>query len=76
MTHPGVFLGEALIGCFLGLVLILSLYEAGPVGMAIALAIGVVGGLLSRLLGVHIGVQFMAFYASGWIVSKLLSFGS
>ena len=63
---------EALIGCFMGLVVILSFYEAGVAGVGIALTIGALGGMLSKLLGVHIGVQYMAFYASTWIVQSIL----
>jgi putative tricarboxylic transport membrane protein len=63
---------EALIGCFMGLVMVLAFYEAGLAGIAIALTIATVGGVLSNFFGVHIGVQFMAFYASSWIVPTLL----
>lgn len=63
---------EALIGCFAGLVAVLSYHEAGATGVAIALTIGAFGGLLNKFLGVHIGVQFMAFYASTWFVPKLV----
>jgi len=63
---------EALIGCFMGLVIVLAFYEAGFIGIAIALTIGTLGGVLNNIFGVHIGVQFMAFYASGWIVPTLL----
>ncbi|MFX0194666.1 MAG: tripartite tricarboxylate transporter permease [Candidatus Hodarchaeota archaeon] len=67
---------EALIGCFLGLVVVLSYYEAGLLGIAIALSLAVLGGLLVRALRIHIGVLYMAFYASSWIVSKTVGIGS
>jgi hypothetical protein len=63
---------EALIGAFLGLIFMLAYYEAGILGIAIALCIGVFGGILHNLFGVHTGVQFMGFYASSWIVTKVI----
>jgi len=66
---------EALIGSFLGLICMLSYYEAGVVGIIIALTIGLFGGILHNLFGVHTGVQFMGFYASGWILAKLFELG-
>ena len=66
---------EALIGSFLGLICMLSYYEAGMVGIVISLTIGLFGGILHNLFGVHTGVQFMGFYASGWILAKLFELG-
>ncbi|MDO4593771.1 MAG: tripartite tricarboxylate transporter permease [Tissierellia bacterium] len=64
---------EALIGSFLGLIFMLSFYEAGIVGIIMALCIGLFGGILHNIYDIHTGVQFMAYYASGWIVTTLLS---
>lgn len=63
---------EALLGTFAGLIVLLASYEAGLTGVAISLSIAVFGGMLKRFFGVHIGVQYMAFYASPWIAEKLL----
>jgi len=63
---------EALIGSFLGLIVMLSYYEAGLTGVFASLVIGLFGGILHNLFEVHTGVQFMAYYASGFIVSTLL----
>lgn len=63
---------EALIGSFLGLIVMLSYYEAGFTGIMASLAIGLFGGILHNLFEVHTGVQFMAYYASGFIVTTLL----
>lgn len=63
---------EALIGSFLGLIIMLSYYEAGFTGIFASLAIGLFGGLLNNLFEIHTGVQFMAYYASGFIVATLL----
>ncbi|SDW03883.1 tripartite tricarboxylate transporter permease [Tepidimicrobium xylanilyticum] len=64
---------EALIGSFLGLIFMLAFYEAGIMGIIIALSIGLFGGILHNLFDIHTGVQFMAYYASSWIVSQLIS---
>ena len=67
---------EALIGAFCGLVVMLAYYEAGLLGVMLALTIGLVGGFLHTVFGVHTGIQFMTYYASGWIVTNLLSAAS
>lgn len=64
---------EALIGAFCGLVVMLAFYEAGILGVFLALTIGLVGGFLHTVFGVHTGVQFMTYYASGWIVTQLMA---
>ena len=64
---------EALIGAFCGLVVMLAYYEAGLLGVMLALTIGLVGGFLHTVFGVHTGIQFMTYYASAWIVTNLLS---
>lgn len=64
---------EAMIGLFLGLVCMLAFYEAGLLGIIIALTIGVFGGILNNNFGIHTGVQFMGYYASSWIVKTLLA---
>ena len=66
----------ALIGAFCGLVVMLAYYEAGILGVFLALTIGLVGGFLHTVFGVHTGIQFMTYYASAWIVSNLLSIAS
>lgn len=64
---------EALIGAFLGLICMLAYYEAGILGIGIALCIGVFGGFLHNFFGIHTGVQFMGYYASGWIYAQFLA---
>ncbi|ERJ80208.1 hypothetical protein HMPREF1987_02067 [Peptostreptococcaceae bacterium oral taxon 113 str. W5053] len=64
---------EALIGAFLGLIFMLAFYEAGIMGILIALCIGLFGGILHNIFEIHTGVQFMAYYASGWIVANIIS---
>ncbi len=64
---------EALIGTFLGLIFMLAYYEAGIIGIIVAMCIGLFGGILHNLFDIHTGVQFMAYYASGWIVTTILS---
>ncbi len=61
---------EAIISMFSGLIVVLSYSEGGLVGVGIAVTIALFGGVLNRYFGIHTGVQFMAYYASGWMVSK------
>ncbi|UUI02331.1 tripartite tricarboxylate transporter permease [Oceanobacillus jeddahense] len=63
---------EAIIAMFIGVVTLLAFYEGGLVSVTVTFAMAMVGGLLNRFLGVGIGVQFMIFYGSGWIVTTLL----
>lgn len=63
---------EAIISMFTGLIVVLSFYEAGFVGVTIAVTIAVVGGILNRYFGIHTGVQYMTYYASGYIMLTLL----
>jgi accessory gene regulator protein AgrB len=43
----------------------LAFYEAGLFGILVALCVGLFGGIMSNFFGIHTGVQFMAYYASG-----------
>lgn len=56
-----------------GLIFMLAFYEAGPLGVLVTLSLGLFGGILNNYFDIHTGVQFMAYYASGWIVSMLMS---
>lgn len=67
---------EALIGAFCGLIVMLAFYEAGFIGIMIAITIGLFGGFLHSYFGIHTGVQFMAYYASSWIVTSLMALGA
>ena len=64
---------EAIIGTFAGLILVISVYEGGILGRLVAVTIGIFGGLMNKLLGMHAGVQFMAYYTAALFVPKLLS---
>lgn len=64
---------EALIGAFLGLICMLAFYEAGLFGVFVAVIIGLFGGILNNLFNIHTGVQFMGYYASGFIVTQLMA---
>lgn len=63
---------EAVVGAFAGLVLVVSLYEGGIYGVIVMLTVGLIGGLLNRSLGMHAGVQCMAYYVSVLTVPVLL----
>ncbi|WP_231688099.1 tripartite tricarboxylate transporter permease [Bacillus sp. FJAT-18017] len=63
---------EAIIGMFIGLVIVLSFYEGGIVGSLVTFSIASVVGLLNKFLGMSVGVQFMIFYGSSWMITTLL----
>lgn len=62
---------EAMIGMFLGLVVMLSFHEAGFFGVGICLIMALIGGTLNKEFGFHSGIQFMAFYAASTIFNVL-----
>lgn len=55
---------EAIIATFVGLVVVLGMWDGGVTGLLVILTIGLIGGLLHRILGVNPGVQFMGYYAA------------
>ncbi len=63
---------EAVIGAFAGLVLVVTMYEGGIYGVIVMLTVGLVGGVLNRVIGMHVGVQCMAYYVSVLSVPVLL----
>ncbi|UPG74715.1 tripartite tricarboxylate transporter permease (plasmid) [Roseomonas gilardii subsp. gilardii] len=55
---------EAIIATFVGLVLVIGVWEGGLLALMVILAVGLVGGTLYRVLGLNTGVQFMCYYAA------------
>ncbi|MEL7938321.1 tripartite tricarboxylate transporter permease [Pseudomonas delhiensis] len=64
---------EAVIATFVGLILVIGLWEGGVLGLLVILSVGLVGGLLGRFLGFNIGVQFMGYYTAVLSVPALLA---
>ncbi len=62
---------EAILTMFSGLVVVLSFYEGGWIGVAMSVTIGILGGTLNKFFGFNIGVQMMSLYASGWLMLQL-----
>ncbi|MBM7599341.1 hypothetical protein JOC34_001709 [Virgibacillus halotolerans] len=62
---------EAIVAMFIGIVVLLSFYEGGLAGTLVTFTIAAIGGMLNRFLGVGIGVLFMIFYGSSWMISTL-----
>jgi predicted membrane channel-forming protein YqfA (hemolysin III family) len=50
---------EAIIGTFVGLVLVIGYWEGQYLGLLVIVTIGLIGGLLYRTIGFNTGVQFM-----------------
>ena len=62
---------EAVLGLFVGFILLLAYLDAGLANIFGVLLVGVACGTFNKL-GVGYGVQFMTLYASPWIVQNLL----
>jgi len=63
---------EAIIATFVGLIVVISVWEGQFLGLVVILVMGLLGGLLSRNLGFNTGVQFMGFYPAILTVPALL----
>jgi hypothetical protein len=55
---------EAISATFDGLIVVLGLWKEQLLGLAMILAVGLFGGLLSRLFAFNASVQFMGCYAA------------
>ncbi|GAB3059356.1 tripartite tricarboxylate transporter permease [Sediminivirga luteola] len=64
---------EAIIAAFVGLVVVVSLWEGGIFGLLVSLTVGLVGGMLIRIVKVHAGVLFMGFYVAVLSVPGILA---
>jgi hypothetical protein len=62
---------EAALAMFAGLVIVISYYEGGPIGMAVAVTVGVLGGTLNKATGFDIAAQMMSYFAAPWVVKTL-----
>ncbi|MGC6767285.1 tripartite tricarboxylate transporter permease [Enterococcus sp. LJL51] len=62
---------EAILGLFIGFILLLAFMDAGLVNIFGVLLVGIVCGTLNKM-GVNYGVQFMILYAAPWITSHLI----
>ncbi|WP_341520197.1 tripartite tricarboxylate transporter permease [Pseudomonas sp. G.S.17] len=64
---------EAVIATFVGLILVIGIWEGGLLGLLVIITIGLLGGFLSRFLGFNIGVQFMGYYTAVLTVPALVA---
>lgn len=64
---------EAVIATFVGLILVIGIWEGGALGLLVIVTVGLLGGFLSRFLGFNIGVQFMGYYTAVLTVPALVS---
>jgi hypothetical protein len=64
---------EAVISTFVGLILVIGIWEGGLLGLLVIITIGLLGGFLSRFLGFNIGVQFMGYYTAVLTVPALVA---
>ncbi|MDZ5613783.1 tripartite tricarboxylate transporter permease [Achromobacter xylosoxidans] len=63
---------EAIIATFVGLIIVISVWEGQFLGLLVILTMGLFGGLLSRLFGFNTGVQFMGYYTAVLTVPALV----
>ncbi len=63
---------EAIIATFVGLIVVISFWEGGLLGLLVILTMGLMGGLLSRNFGFNTGVQFMGYYTAVLSVPALI----
>lgn len=64
---------EAIIAAFVGLVVVVSLWEGGLLGLMVVTAVGLVGGMLIRTVKLHAGVLFMGYYVAVLSVPGILA---
>ncbi len=64
---------ESVIATFIGLVLVIGIWEGGLLGVMVILTIGLLGGFLSRLIGFNMGVQFMGYYTAVLTVPAIIA---
>jgi hypothetical protein len=64
---------EAVIATFIGLVLVIGIWEGGLLGLMVILTVGLLGGFLARFLGFNIGVQFMGYYTAVLSVPAIIA---
>lgn len=55
---------EAIIATFVGLIIVISVWEGQLLGLLVILTMGLMGGLLSRIFSFNTGVQFMGYYTA------------
>jgi hypothetical protein len=67
---------EAVIATFVGLILVIGIWEGGLLGLLVIITVGLLGGFLSRFVGFNIGVQFMGFYTAVLTVPALIALGA
>jgi len=62
---------EAVLAMFAGLVAVISYYEGGPIGMAVTVTVGILGGTLNKAVGFNIAAQMMSYFAAAWMMQAL-----
>lgn len=64
---------EAVIATFIGLVLVIGIWEGGLLGLLVIVTVGLLGGFLARFLGFNTGVQFMGYYTAVLSVPAIIA---
>ena len=64
---------EAVIATFIGLVLVIGIWEGSLLGLLVIVTVGLLGGFLARFLGFNTGVQFMGYYTAVLSVPAIIA---
>ncbi|MEN4945407.1 tripartite tricarboxylate transporter permease [Pseudomonas proteolytica] len=64
---------EAVIATFIGLVLVIGIWEGGLLGLLVIVTVGLLGGFVARFLGFNTGVQFMGYYTAVLSVPAIIA---
>lgn len=64
---------EATISAFVGLVVVVSMWEGGVIGLLVTVAVGLVGGCLITIVRLHAGVLYMGYYVAVLSVPTILA---
>ncbi|WP_305094924.1 tripartite tricarboxylate transporter permease [Prescottella sp. R16] len=64
---------ETVIAAFVSLILMVAVWEGGLLGVLVTVTVALVGGLLTRFLKIHAGVQFMGYYVAILTVPAILA---
>ena len=63
---------EAIIATFIGLILVISIWEGGLIGVFTVISLGLLGGLLSKHFSFNTGCQFMGYYVAVLSIPAIL----
>lgn len=64
---------EAVVAAFVSLILMVGIWEGGLLGVLVTATVALVGGMLTRTMKMHAGIQFMGYYVALLSVPAILA---